>query len=218
MSDDPNRTVRFFDSYADEFDALYGTPRNVISRIINPIFRRSMRLRFERTMQECVPLDSATVLDVGCGPGHYAVELAKSGAAEVIGIDFSQTMIDLARRNAAKENLENRCRFQCADFLLFQAEKKFDFVILMGLMDYVADARSIVEKAVSLATRKALFSFPDAKGVLAWQRRIRYKNRCALYMYDRDETERLFAGLPGVKVDIAKLSRDFYVTVTHQAI
>ena len=214
MSGEQNRTVRFFDAYADEFNALYGAPRNLFNLIINPLLRRSMRLRFERTMRECAPLDGSAVLDVGCGPGHYAIALAKGGASEVVGIDFSQAMIDLARRNAIAANLESRCRFQCADFLLYQADKKFDFVILMGFMDYVADPKTVIEKAVMLSTRKTLFSLPNKRGLLAWQRRLRYRNRCPLFMYDRAEIERLFSGIQGVNVDIQKLSRDYFVTAS----
>lgn len=214
MNDELNRTVRFFDSYADEFDALYGTPRNLVSKIINPLFRRSMRLRFERTIRECLPLNGATILDVGCGPGHYAVALAAGGAKEVLGIDFSQTMIDIARRNAERAKMGEVCKFQCADILLLPLERPFDFVILMGLMDYIGEPRAAIEKAVSLASRKALFSFPDRSGILAWQRRLRYRNRCPLYMYDRDDIVGLISGFQGVTVDIAKLSRDYFVTVS----
>jgi SAM-dependent methyltransferase len=39
------------------------------------------------------------VLDVGCGPGRHAHELARRGIA-VHGIDISETFVDLARRDA----------------------------------------------------------------------------------------------------------------------
>jgi SAM-dependent methyltransferase len=39
------------------------------------------------------------VLDVGCGPGRHAYELARRGIA-VHGIDISQTFVDLARQSA----------------------------------------------------------------------------------------------------------------------
>lgn len=40
----------------------------------------------------------ATVLDIGSGPGHVAAALAGHGAA-VTGIDFSATMVEVARRH-----------------------------------------------------------------------------------------------------------------------
>ena len=39
------------------------------------------------------------ILDVGCGPGRHAHELARRGF-EVIGVDISQRFIDLARQDA----------------------------------------------------------------------------------------------------------------------
>lgn len=48
-----------------------------------------------RRLRERLPA-SATVLDVGCGPGRHAVELATSGVS-VCGIDTSGTAVALAR-------------------------------------------------------------------------------------------------------------------------
>src|SRR4051794_15865150 len=42
------------------------------------------------------------VLDVGCGPGRHAHELARRGIA-VHGIDISETFVELARRDAPDE-------------------------------------------------------------------------------------------------------------------
>lgn len=39
------------------------------------------------------------ILDIGCGFGYYSVHCAKHGA-EVVGIDLSKEMIQLARKNA----------------------------------------------------------------------------------------------------------------------
>lgn len=41
------------------------------------------------------------VLDYGCGDGRYAGKLAEMGAAEVVGIDSSEAMIELARARGA---------------------------------------------------------------------------------------------------------------------
>ena len=41
----------------------------------------------------------ARVLDVGCGPGRHAHELARRGI-EVHGVDISETFVELARADA----------------------------------------------------------------------------------------------------------------------
>lgn len=49
---------------------------------------------------------SGSVLDIGCGPGKYALELAKAGK-EVIGIDISARMLAHAEESGKEANLEN---------------------------------------------------------------------------------------------------------------
>ena len=45
------------------------------------------------------------VLDLGCGHGRHALELARRGVA-VVGLDYSEPALALARANAAAEGLE----------------------------------------------------------------------------------------------------------------
>lgn len=90
-----HKTESFFHSYAADFNSIYGNENNAFTGVVNRLFRKSMRLRFELTMQACTPLDQLTVLDVGCGPGHYSLALAKQGAI-VTGIDFAPGMISIA--------------------------------------------------------------------------------------------------------------------------
>jgi SAM-dependent methyltransferase len=208
------RAETFFDGYAGDFNAIYGNQNTLVNRLVNRYLRRSMRLRFERVLSGAIPIEGKTALDIGCGPGHYSVELARRGAAHVEGLDFAQTMIDLARANAARAGVEGRCSFKVADFFAYPAEHaKFDYAVIMGVMDYIADPRPMIEKVVSLTGRKAFFSFPVAGGLLAWQRQLRYKNRCDLFLYDRSRLRVLFADLPCRDVETEQIDRDYFVTV-----
>jgi len=209
---DLGRTAEYFDSHAAEFDALYGK-RRWFQKIIDHFFRKSMRRRFERTLAECAPLEGRSVLDIGCGPGQYAVALARRGARRVVGIDFAPAMIHMAQQRAIDSGAHSNTEFLVGEFLTCQFAERFDYVILMGFMDYVIDPDAVIARAVSLATSKALFSFPAAGGILAWQRRRRYQNKCHLQLYSRNDLEGLFAGIPGCDVTIDRLSRDYYVTV-----
>ncbi|MFM7490244.1 MAG: class I SAM-dependent methyltransferase, partial [Actinomycetota bacterium] len=47
----------------------------------------------------------ARVLDVGCGPGRHALELARRGAV-VHGIDIAQRFVGIGQTAAATENLD----------------------------------------------------------------------------------------------------------------
>ncbi len=43
-------------------------------------------------------LNGLSVLDLGCGEGHYTRLLKQLGASQVLGVDLSSDMIELARQ------------------------------------------------------------------------------------------------------------------------
>ncbi|HXN48334.1 MAG TPA: class I SAM-dependent methyltransferase [Bryobacteraceae bacterium] len=207
-----DRTQGFFDEYAGHFDAIYGTGAGPLNGILNRLFRRSMKLRFIKTMEGCRPIEGKTVLDIGCGPGHYSISLARAGAARTVGLDFADGMLRLAADHARQGGVEGRCEFRNADFLQYTPSEPFDYVIVMGFMDYMSDPMAVIRKVLSLTRHRAFFSFPAAGGILAWQRRMRYRNRCDLFLYRRHDIQRLFAAFPEVHVDITPAARDYFVT------
>jgi hypothetical protein len=83
----------------------------------------------------------------------------------------------------------------------------------MGFMDYIAKPADVISKVISITTRRAFFSFPKAGGLLAWQRQVRYRSRCELYMYSREQVEQLFKQVTDRRVTIEPIARDMFVTV-----
>lgn len=213
MTSSDNRAAAFFDAYAGDFNAIYGTVNTLPNRVINRLFRQSMRLRYEKTLAGCAPIVGKTAIDVGCGPGHYAIALAKAGAGSVLGVDFAPAMIDLARRNAAAAGVEARCRWEHGDFLAHPITGTFDYAIVMGFMDYIAEPEPVIRRVLKLTKCRAFFSFPAAGGLLAWQRKLRYRSRCDLFLYDRQQIERPFNELAPGKFAVERIDRDFFVTV-----
>lgn len=211
MSSD--RTQGFFHEYAGDFDAIYSNQTGLWNGIINRLFRKSMRLRFVKSLEGCNPIQGRSVLDIGCGPGHYSISLAQRGAARVVGLDFADGMLNIAQEHARKAGVSDRCEFRVGDFLQYSAAEPFDYVIVMGFMDYMSDPRAVISKVLALTRRRAFFSFPKAGGVMAWQRKLRYRDRCDLFLYQRDQLQQLFSTFPGVKVNIETIDRDFFVTV-----
>jgi SAM-dependent methyltransferase len=74
------------------------------------------------------------IADFGCGPGLYAICLAKRGA-NVTGIDFSGRSIDYAKEIAAREQLN--ISYVKQNYLEFETEDRFDLV-LMIMCDFCA--------------------------------------------------------------------------------
>ena len=208
------RTASFFDTYANDFSAIYGNENTPLNAVVNRMFRKSMMLRYERTLAGCQPIEGKTVIDIGCGPGHYSVALATRGASRVLGVDFAAGMIDIAKKRAETAGVTDRCTFTLGDFLEVTGDETFDYAVVMGFMDYIEDPLALMKKVLKVCRGKAFFSFPADGGLLAWQRRLRYRSRCALYLYTEPQIKSLVSSL-GVKASsVETISRDFFVTLT----
>lgn len=212
-----NRTQAFFHQYAGDFDAIYGNRNGLFDSVVNRLFRQSMKLRFEKTIEGCNPIEARSVLDIGCGPGHYSITLAQRGAARVIGIDFAEGMLALATEHAQKVGVGPRCDFMVADFYTYVPEELFDYVVVMGFMDYMPNPENVVEKVLSLTRSKAFLSFPVTGGILGWQRKLRYQKRCDLFLYSQEQLRRMFSKFPEVTATIEPIKRDFFVTLSRNA-
>ena len=87
--------------------------------------------------QNCRLLDGLVaggeVLDLFCYAGAWSLHAARYGAAAVTGVDVSAGAVALARSNAGRNSLEERCSFVAADvfdFLRQQRGRRYDVVIL----------------------------------------------------------------------------------------
>ncbi len=99
---------------------------------------------------------SDRVLDLCCGQGRHAIELATRGFEHVTGVDRSRFLIRLARRRARRASLS--VRFREGDARRFRhVESSFDTVIMMGnSFGYFESADD--DAQVLLAVRRALRS------------------------------------------------------------
>lgn len=90
------------------------------------------------------------VLDVCCGTGDLALELASQVApgGNVIGCDFSEPMLDLAREKAAQRNVEG-VRFEWADALQLPYDAgRFDAVTVgFGVRNFADRDKGLREMA-----------------------------------------------------------------------
>lgn len=78
----------------------------------------------------------AAVLDLGCGPGRYALEFARRGY-RVTGVDRTPSYLKEARDRAAGEGLE--VEFVEGDMRTFGASAAYDLVLNMATFGYFED-------------------------------------------------------------------------------
>jgi SAM-dependent methyltransferase len=85
---------------------------------------------------------SAGVLEVGCGPGHLSIRLARDYGLDVSGLDLDPAMIERARANAARRATPGgrTPTFVVGDVAALPfADASFDFVVSTFSMHHWSD-------------------------------------------------------------------------------
>lgn len=113
---------------------------------------RAGRNRMRDTLLEWLPADLSgrRVLDAGCGTGALALEAASRGA-QVIAIDLSPTLIDLARKRAPAQIGPGSVDFRVGD-MLDAGLGHFDYVVAMDSLIHYS-THDVVATLASLADR-----------------------------------------------------------------
>ena len=75
------------------------------------------------------------VLDIGCGWGSLAIDVAKSAQCEVTGITLSENQFKYCTQKAKELNLENQLTFKLMDYR--ELNDKFDRIVSVGMFEHV---------------------------------------------------------------------------------
>jgi SAM-dependent methyltransferase len=138
----------FGKEYASSYDLLYGDKDY------------GKEVEFLEWIFTKYALGPKTILDLGCGTGGHALELAKRGY-EVTGIDRSKEMLDIAIEKAGRSNLD--IKFVKGDIADLELRKRFDAAISMfAVMSYQATdeaIRGVCETARAHLSGRGIFIF-----------------------------------------------------------
>jgi cyclopropane-fatty-acyl-phospholipid synthase len=75
------------------------------------------------------------VLDIGCGWGSLAMDIAKTSNCEVTGITLSENQLNFCNKKAKELNLENQVNFKLMDYR--ELNEKFDRIVSVGMFEHV---------------------------------------------------------------------------------
>ena len=105
--------------FKNENDTLENAQNNKIQHIIKKLNIQS----------------NQKILDIGCGWGSLAIDIAKSTNCEVTGITLSKNQYDYCVKKAKELNMENQVRFKLIDYR--ELNEKFDRIVSVGMFEHV---------------------------------------------------------------------------------
>ena len=97
------------------------------------------------------------VLDIGCGWGGMALEIAKQTGAKVKGITLSENQFETASKRAQEEGLTDLVSFQIQDYR--NEDKKYDRILSVGMFEHVGIKyfKSYLKKTYELLKDNGVF-------------------------------------------------------------
>lgn len=101
-------------------------------------------------------LNGKKVLDLGCGFGEHCMRLIKDGAEQVTGIDISEKMLEIARKENSNPKIDY-IHMPMED--IAQLNKQFDVVISSLAFHYVEDFSGVVKNIYKILYENGLFIF-----------------------------------------------------------
>ena len=202
----------FWNSEADAFQRIYTHRKSRFANALDQFFRKDMYERFVFTIEHCEPIKGRTFLDVGCGNALYSLELARKGAAKVVGIDISEVMIGLCKQSSENENLTDRCTFIQTDLLDYKPESTFDVSFGIGLFDYISDPLPVLKRMREVSTDKAIMAFPRLWTWRAPVRKVRLARKgCDVFFYSKAKIEKLLRDAGFSRWEIVKVGKLYCV-------
>ncbi len=78
-----------------------------------------------------------SILDIGCGSGNTATEMAETAYQGYLGVDISEAALAKARRRSQECGRQDKNRFECGDFLAYVPTGQYDVILFRESMYHV---------------------------------------------------------------------------------
>lgn len=99
--------------------------------------------RLASILDDCGVSRRHRVLDLACGKGAVAVELADRLGCRVLGVDACPEFLDAARAAADRRGVASRCEWLAADLRRWKPDQPFDVAMMIGLDGLLDAARRL---------------------------------------------------------------------------
>ena len=148
---------------------FYGLPFRVSREVLIP--RPETEHVVERVLELATQFRAPRILDVGTGSGAIAVAVARHlPQTTITATDCSLAALEIARQNAARNEVAARIRFLHGDLLSPVAEERFD--IIVSNPPYVAEADRATLTVEVREFEPAMALFASGDGLAIYRRLI----------------------------------------------
>lgn len=137
-----NDAIPKLTSHEDAIDCIYasyGQSHSVYSDI-STAHAGSLRHQIHIVDRFFPPNKDARILEVGCGDGRLVEVAKRSGYRNVVGIDASSSMIDLAHERAMAEGIVNSDSLILADAVIYiqnQNPGEIDLIVAIDVIEHL---------------------------------------------------------------------------------
>jgi len=102
---------------------------------------------------------NGSILDLGCGPGNTANELAVTAYRDYLGVDVSEVAMDKARERTQQCGRSGKNSFVQGDMLSFVPPRQFDVILLRESVYHVAmgELKSMFDRYSRYLTKNGVF-------------------------------------------------------------
>jgi len=105
-----------------------------------------------------------SVLDIGCGPGFFTMEMAKmvGKTGNVTGADLQEGMLEIVKKKIVKSGLQNVIDLHKCQNDKIGLSKKFDFILVFYMLHEVPDQSAFLKEIFTLLNQdgKVLIAEP----------------------------------------------------------
>jgi SAM-dependent methyltransferase len=193
-SDRSSRDRALFDSIAEAY----------AGKDLLPAQRQARRERLMQTVSHLDLSRDSDIIELGCGAG-FAAKYLKGQYRRYVGVDYSEQLIDFARRH----NESADAKFFVGDITALGLEGRFDGAFMVGVLHHIHDpvealrkTRSVLKPGARLAVNEPSKANPVVQAA-RWARTLTnkdYSNEQIQYGADQLRRQLLDAGFVDCEV------------------